>query len=92
MDFKVNFNEPVKVRLTETGINILEARHIELNNEILKRGGKSLGEFKTNIDDEGYSSFQIWHLMSVFGEHMHLGSEPPFSSEMIFKNAKPLDE
>lgn len=92
MDFKVNFNETVKVRLTKVGIDILERRHKELNNIIHERGGKGLGEFKISIDDDGYSNFQIWQLMSTFGEYMNLGYEPPFKSDMIFTNAKAIDD
>ncbi|WEZ09567.1 hypothetical protein P5663_06900 [Priestia flexa] len=83
MEVKVNFNEIVKVRLTKFGIDILKSRHMELNNLIQKRGGKGLEEFKLKIDDDGYSSFQIWELMSTFGEYMYMSSELPFKADMV---------
>lgn len=91
-DFKINFNAPVKVRLTEFGIGIMRQKHDELNHQIKKHGGKGLNDFKVKIDDDGYTSFQIWQLMNTFGEYMHMGFETPFHSEMIFCDAKKVDE
>ncbi|MEH7503275.1 hypothetical protein V7152_14900 [Neobacillus drentensis] len=85
MNYKVNFNEPVKVQLTEAGIYILKQRHEELKRKI---GRPNLEPVDIKIDDEGYSSFQLWSLMNVFGNHMSLGCVPPFKSDIIICNGE----
>lgn len=91
MDFKFNFNDSVKVRLTNFGIEILKQQHNELNSRIKNRGGKGLGEFSVNVDEEGYTTFQLWSLISKFGHVMQLGREVPFNGNMIFKNGNPVE-
>lgn len=74
---QLNLNDEVKVKLTEAGIKILEDRH----NYFLKQFGdrataiKALGEFKApKVDENGYSSFQLWELMNIFGQAMYNGN------------------
>ena len=72
-----NINEPVKVKLTEEGIRILENRHNNLLNQYSDKPEvrKILGEFKTpEVDENGYSSFQLWELMNIFGSYMYNGN------------------
>jgi hypothetical protein len=90
MDFRVNINEQVKVKLTDLGISILTNRRKELNRMIESRGGKGLGEFQLKIDDEGYTTYQLWDLMSTFGEVLTMGFEVPFETNIIIKNGKQL--
>jgi hypothetical protein len=92
VDFKVNFNEYVKVKVTPYGEEILKKERASLNLEIIKRGGQGLGEYKLKKDEDGYTRFQLWDLMNRFGLYMNLGAEPPFESEMIFINANPITE
>jgi hypothetical protein len=91
MDFKVNFNEYVKVKLTEEGIKILKEQHEELNRTIREHNGTGLGEFNLKQDEFGYTSFQLWSLMNHFGYYMTLGGEPPFESEIVITNGESLD-
>ena len=90
MDFKVNLNQVVKVKLTEYGVSVLKEQHDELNAWIKLRGGKSLGEFELRLDEDGYYSTQIWMLMSKFGHAMRMGNENPFNLEVIIKGGEPL--
>ena len=90
MDFKVNLNQEVKVKLTEYGISILKEQHDELNKWIEIRGGKSLGEFELRLDEYGYYSTQIWMLMNKFGHAIRMGNKNPFNLEIIIKGGEPL--
>lgn len=90
VDFKVNLNQEVKVKLTEYGTLILKEQHDELNEWIKLRGGNALGEFELRLDEDGYYSTQIWMLMSKFGHAMRMGSKNPFNLEVIIKNGEPL--
>jgi hypothetical protein len=90
MDFKVNVNEQVKVKLTGLGLSIITNRRRELNQMIESRGGKGLGEFQLKTDDEGYTTFQLWDLMQTFGSVLTMGFEIPFETDIIIKNGKQL--
>lgn len=90
MDFKVNINQEVKVKLTEYGISILKEQHDELNKWIETRGGKGLGEFELRLDEDGYYSTQIWMLMNQFGHVIRMGNKNPFNLEIIIKGGEPL--
>jgi hypothetical protein len=90
MDFKVNANMEVKVKLTDFGISILKRQHDELNEHIKERGGKGLGEFELRLDEEGYYCTQLWMLMSKFGHEMSMGIKIPFDLNIIITNGDPI--
>ena len=56
-----NLNDYIKVKLTEKGINILRKKY----------GSK----FPINIDDEGYTKFQMWDFARIFGEHFFMTAD-----------------
>ncbi|CAH1053999.1 hypothetical protein [Paenibacillus pseudetheri] len=92
MDFRMNFNQTVKVKLTEKGMNILREQHEELERHYQERTGKDTVEpFVHKTDEEGYSSFPIWQLMKKFGPHIALGKLEPFKGTMIFLNGEPTE-
>lgn len=80
---RFNFNDTVKVKLTELGISILRSQHDELNNYVRSRGGKGIGEFELKVDEKGYTSFQFHNLMSRLGPYMTIGQSLPFASSVI---------
>lgn len=86
--FEVNFNEEVKVKLTEHGISILRAERERLNERIALSGGTGFGDYEPKVDDEGYTSFQIWDLMQRLGPHIGVGKPEPFEGRMLFPTAK----
>jgi hypothetical protein len=40
------------------------------------------------IDDEGYTQFQMWQLMNIFGTHLYNGCKTPFETTILI----PMDE
>jgi hypothetical protein len=91
MDFKVNVNIAVKVKLTDFGISILKDRHDELNESIKSRGGQGFGEFELKLDEDGYYKTQLWTLMNIFGDAMTMAAnEIPFELNMIITNGEPI--
>lgn len=58
---KTNLNNYIKVKLTEKGIEILKQRYGT--------------DYAINIDDEGYTKFQMWDFARLFGENMNMVSE-----------------
>lgn len=90
LDFKVNVNEMVKVKLTKFGISILKQQHDELDTFVKAQGGKGLGEFDLRLDEEGYYKTQLWMLMNNFGHAMEMTNENPFEMEIIVINGEPI--
>lgn len=70
-----NLNESVYVRLNNTGRNIyknhMQSLYINLSTE-------------PEVDENGYTKFQLWDLMHIFGEYMSLGLPTPFDKNCIY--------
>ena len=92
MNFKVNANSMVKVKLTDLGIAILKNQHDYLNKSIEERGGIGFGEFELKTDTDGYYHDQLWNLMNTFGHLMTLGHDVPFELDIIITEGKPINE
>ena len=78
-----NINHYVKVKLTERGRKILKEQHEEF-----VRASPGISEnmkiYKPQKeDDEGWSTWQMWDLMSTLGQHWYMGSIPPFETVII---------
>lgn len=86
MEFNINSN--VKVRLNSEGHRILE----EFHHDRLQRLNEASPEFEwgrykpPETDKEGYSEFQMWHLMEVFGAHVGMAKRPPFEITIIIED------
>lgn len=92
MDFKVNVNMNVKVKLTDFGVSILKTQHDELNELIKDRGGQGIGDFYTKVDDDGYYEMQLWSLMNRFGPYMSPTQQSPFDLDIIISNGTPTED
>lgn len=64
---KFNVNNYVKVKLTKRG------------KEIMKEEGV-MREYVP--DKDGYTKWQLWELMGVFGNYVYNGCEIPFETEI----------
>jgi hypothetical protein len=94
MNFKVNFNETVRVKLTETGRHILKKRHNDLIRDIIEGGGNadSIKDYDLRLDEDGYYVTQLWILTKTFGPHMGmLKFEGPFEMDVVIENGKPIE-
>lgn len=87
MSVSVNVNQVVKVRLNDIGIKELERKHKQLEDEYPMLGGFK----KPNVDENGYSTFQLHDLMRKFGDMMRVGFDCPFDTDVIFEDYKKLD-
>jgi len=76
---KFNINDKVKVKLTDAGRDELRAQY-----EDLQQICTSLRPYQEPVEDEqGYSEWQLWHLMSTFGELMCNGGDLYFDVVII---------
>lgn len=64
---RLNLNENIKVKLTDFGKNIYWHQYDELNNSF---GRQLCKPTMPKVDEDGYTTFQLWHFMELYGEHM----------------------
>lgn len=75
---KVNINEYVRVKLTDTGREFYK-KHCE---ELYKNFPELMLYHPPKEDHEGWSKWQLWHLMQLFGPIISLGCITPFDTEI----------
>lgn len=76
-----NINQYVWVKLTKRGLDELEKEH----NSYRYAYPKAFDEWKApEVDNEGYSKFQLWSLISEFGSSMKFGEIAPFCGDIRF--------
>ena len=70
MTKRINLNDFIKVKLTDLGKDIYYHHYDEVNEFY----GREICKPKYPEEDEdGYSKFQLWHFMQLYGESMGLG-------------------
>ena len=75
MEVKINLNETVKFKLTDYGKDIYYHRFDELNEKIVKAGGRSIEPNMPRVDSEGYTEMLLWYFINIYGKHMKLGCD-----------------
>lgn len=64
---RLNLNDSIKVKLTEHGKDIYYHQYDRLNNAF----GKQLCKpSMPKVDEDGYTTFQLWCFMELYGVHM----------------------
>ena len=67
---KLNLNERVKVKLTPLGAEIYYHQCDDVNKKIKENGGTELEPIMPQIDKDGYTEFQLWHFIELYGQHI----------------------
>ena len=75
-----NVNDYVRVRLTDRGRQIHRENFRKLNATLVLHA--DIKYTPPPEDADGWSEWQMWDLMSTFGEHMWLSCEPPFGTDI----------
>lgn len=78
-----NINSRVRVKLTPAGMKHHRLNHDEQMDDCVRRGFPTYPYHPPQEDGDGWSEWQLWHLMSLFGPIMSMGSDPPF--EMVIE-------
>lgn len=76
---KINLNDTVKVKLTDHG----RAVHFATFDRVVRHPDHRVTYTPPTIDAEGYSKFQLWHLMHDFGRYTGLGTKACFENNDI---------
>lgn len=79
-----NINNSVGVKLTDEGLKILEHQHNELLQRMPPDVAERMGSFiPPEVDEDGYSQFQLCELMHYFGNYIYSGNlSIPFETEI----------
>ena len=64
---KINLNETIKVKLTPLGVEIYYKQFDELNKQYERQICKPQ---MPQIDKDGYTEFQLWHFIELYGQHI----------------------
>ena len=67
---RINLNDPVKVKLTDYGISIYYHRFDVIN---YKAGRTVCEPSYPKVDKDGYTEFQLWDFMNIYGSYMKMG-------------------
>lgn len=67
---KINLNDIIKVKLAPLGAEIYYHQYDEVNKKIKKNGGTELEPLMPQIDKDGFTEFQLWHFMELYGKHI----------------------
>lgn len=78
-----NINYMVKVRLTDYGKDIYYHQYDELNDKFNKQIIKPT---LPKVDENGYTSFQLWNLMEIYGPYMRMASALPFETNILIED------
>ena len=74
---KINLNDTVKVRLTQSAKDAHKKAHEDL------WSGYDIKYHAHQEDENGYSEHQLWCLIQDFGPYINLGSLSPFEDNVI---------
>lgn len=89
----LNLNCIVKVKLTDYGKDIFYHKYDEVNEGIAQRGWKPIEPHFPKVDDEGFSKFQLWDFINIYGDYFQLGSDRmPIKDLCIYIDENDLNE
>ena len=74
-----NVNHHVRVKLTSSGHKAYRA--------FIERLRLGAYDYTVKEDADGWSRWQMWHLMQVFGPAISMGFDPPFETEIQLEGA-----
>lgn len=64
---RINLNEPIKVKLTDWGKEIYHHQYDRIN----QLAGRKICEPKfPKVDENGYTEFQLWCFIELYGEYI----------------------
>lgn len=83
---KFNMNDNVKVKLTPKGFKILRDEYNRTKALVESNGGEYKYPYAPpKVDADGYSEFQLWVLMTTFGNHLSSGFDLPFETTIYLE-------
>jgi len=84
---KFNINHHVLVKLKESGYQVLLDDHNSYS-DIVRWKPKSIEDFKNEADKDGYTKFQMWQFMNLFGNFTDIGFEVRFDTNILIHKSE----
>lgn len=84
---KINWNYKVKVKLTTYGKTIYYHRY----DQLIKMG-VNLERSLPAVDEDGFSSFQLWDFMELYGPHISMIGESVVEDISFYMNDEDLKD
>lgn len=88
---KLNMNNYIKVKLTPLGIDIFYHQYDDLNKAIIQRGGKPIERRMPIIDKDGFTEFQLWCFIQLYGNYIGLAMKNVVEDVSIYIDEKFLE-
>lgn len=89
---KLNLNSIVKVILSDYGKDVFYHKFDEVNKVIVKNGGNPIKPRLPKVDNNGYTEFQLWNFMNIYGKYMMLAAPEVLEHLNIYIEEEDLDE
>lgn len=70
MSMRLNLNDEIKVKLTEHGKDIYYHQYEQLNTAF---GREICKPSYPKVDEDGYTTFNLWCFMELYGAHLDMG-------------------
>lgn len=87
---KININEYVKVKLTDYGKEIFYHQYDDLNKFY---GKEIIKPSYPTVDSDGYTSFQLWCFINLYGRYIDMGVQNVIEPlEIVFESAEKTAE
>ena len=91
MTRKLNINNHIKVKLTDHGKDVYYHQFDEVNKAIRSRGGRPIAPSYPRVDINGYTEFQLWCFIELYGPHIGIGKENVIDDLSIYIGDSVLD-
>ena len=89
---KLNLNHFVKVKFTNHGKDIYYHQYDELNKIMEARGVRPLTPTYPEVDENGYSTMQLWSFIQLYGPHIGMALPNVIEDLYIYIDERDLDE
>lgn len=89
---KINLNDIVKVKLTPHGADIYYNRLSGLNVLLKREGIKPIENRLPEVDKNGYTKFQLWDFINIYGKYIGLTKENVITDLCLYIDEKDFEE
>ncbi len=80
------------MKLTPLGADIYYHQFDEVSKKIELVNGRPLEPRMPKIDKDGFTEFQLWHFIELYGKHIHIGSPDVISDISFYISDDDLEE
>lgn len=83
MKYKFNLNHHIKVKLTDLGYQHMANRDNRIFEYYQDHINRDIDYYKTKADSDGYTKFQMWEFIQIFGSVTMMGMQKYFEMDIL---------